>query len=103
MGRVAIANKTLLEMIEKGLTAQEICKKADINTGTLKRRLFALMTKHKKYIHIEGLERDTNTIRRKRMGILLNNRMLDELKVKDKHLQEYKAKYVDGDIIISKI
>ena len=57
---------------------------------------------HKKYIHLEGLDRDLLTIRRKRMGILLNNRILSELKIKDAHMTEYSARVEKGEIIITK-
>ena len=103
MGRVALENKDLLKMIEQGMSAQEICKKAQIDMNTLKRRHHNLMINEKRYIELQGFDKEKTTIRRKRMGILINNRMLDILKVKDRHMQEYKAIYKNGDIIISKI
>ncbi|MBY9022023.1 MAG: hypothetical protein KGD67_13305, partial [Candidatus Lokiarchaeota archaeon] len=62
MGQVSIENEKLLKLIESGKTAKEICTQAKIDMNTLKRRHHALMTYHKKYIPLDGFEKDRTII-----------------------------------------
>ena len=76
-----ITNTELLNYIEKEkLNAQEICQKADIKMGTLRRRHHILMLNEHRFIDIPGLIEDDNTVELKKGGITLSTKKLDSLK-----------------------
>ena len=72
-GMRGISDKDLVALINKKLSAQEICQKAEISLPTLQRRVGEIMQKYKKFVNVPGLYAKRGNIRFSGMGIVIDS------------------------------
>lgn len=69
----SITDKDLVTLINKRLSAQEICERAGISLPALQRRIGEIMQRYQKYVHVPGLYAKTGHIRFSGMGIVIDS------------------------------
>ena len=78
MTKTIVTDEQLMEMIDKGMNAQQIIEKADIKMYTLKRRYTNLMIAQKKFFEIPGLIQAKDEISFKATGATVGKSILEE-------------------------